>query len=60
MINFVLGVTLFTAIILALVTVILFARSKLVASGAVDVEINGERTIKAPVGSNISAIAVTP
>ncbi len=53
--NFVLGVTLFTGIILALVALILFARSKLVASGTVDVLINDERTIKAPVGSKLLA-----
>ena len=53
--NFVLGVTLFTGIILALVAIILFARSKLVASGTVDILINGERTIKAPVGGKLLA-----
>ena len=53
--NFVLGVTLFTAIILSLVAVILFARSQLVASGAVDIEINGERTIKAAAGTKLLA-----
>lgn len=53
MVDFSLGVTLFTAIILSLVAVILFARSQLVASGAVEIEINGERTVKAPVGSKL-------
>ena len=53
MVDFTLGVTLFTAIILSLVALILFARSKLVASGAVDIEINGERTVQAPVGSKL-------
>ena len=53
MINFISGVTLFTTIILALVGLILFARSKLVASGAVDILINGERTIKVPAGSKL-------
>lgn len=53
--NFVLGVTLFTGIILALVAVILFARSKLVASGAVEILINDERKIKAPAGSKLLA-----
>jgi len=51
--DFALGVTLFTAVILSLVAVILFARSKLVASGTVDIEVNGERTIKAPVGAKL-------
>lgn len=53
MVDFSLGVTLFTAIILSLVAVILFARSQLVASGAVEIEINGERKVKAPVGSKL-------
>ncbi len=48
-----LGVTFFTAIILLLVTIILFAKSKLVASGNVKVTINGEKTIEAPVGSKL-------
>ncbi len=48
-----LGVTFFTAIILALVAVILFAKSKLVASGNVDIKINGEKTVNAPVGSKL-------
>ncbi|TKB45059.1 NADH:ubiquinone reductase (Na(+)-transporting) subunit F [Thalassotalea mangrovi] len=38
----VLGVTMFTAIVLALVLVILFAKSKLVASGDVTISINGD------------------
>ena len=53
MVNFISGVTLFTAIILALVGLILLARSKLVASGAVDILINDERTIKVPAGSKL-------
>ncbi len=53
MADFTLGVTLFTAVILSLVGIILFARSKLVASGTVDIEVNGERTIKAPVGAKL-------
>ncbi|WP_394176491.1 NADH:ubiquinone reductase (Na(+)-transporting) subunit F [Thalassotalea litorea] len=38
----ILGVTMFTAIVLALVLVILFAKSKLVASGDVTIAINGD------------------
>ncbi|MBU2919157.1 MAG: Na+-transporting NADH:ubiquinone oxidoreductase subunit F [Psychrosphaera sp.] len=38
----VLGVSMFTAIVLALVMVILFAKSKLVSSGDVTISINGE------------------
>lgn len=40
-----LGVGLFTGVILMLVMVILFARSKLVASGTVKVLVNGEREL---------------
>jgi Na+-transporting NADH:ubiquinone oxidoreductase subunit F len=36
-----------------LVFVILFARSKLVASGYVDILINGEKTVQAPVGGKL-------
>ena len=46
----VLGVALFTAIILLLVVVILVARSRLVASGKVDVVINDDRELQLPVG----------
>ena len=48
-----LGVSLFTFVILALVAVILFARSKLVATGQVNVLINGERELKMPVGGKL-------
>ena len=43
----------FTAIVLAMVTVILFARSRLVATGTVKIEINEERVIEAPVGGKL-------
>ncbi|MGJ8667919.1 MAG: NADH:ubiquinone reductase (Na(+)-transporting) subunit F [Oceanococcus sp.] len=49
----ILGVGLFTGIVLALVTLILAARSRLVASGNVTIEINGEKTIEAPVGGKL-------
>ena len=45
-----LGVLLFTTIVLALVGVILFARSRLVPSGVLDILINDERTISSPAG----------
>ena len=45
-----LGVGLFTAIVLALVGVILLARSRLVPSGSVDVTVNDERSVTTPVG----------
>ncbi|HAN28128.1 MAG TPA: NADH:ubiquinone reductase (Na(+)-transporting) subunit F, partial [Haliea salexigens] len=46
----ILGVTMFTAIVLALVAIILSARSRLVSSGEVAIEINGEKTIHVPAG----------
>jgi Na+-transporting NADH:ubiquinone oxidoreductase subunit F len=53
MIEIVLGTAFFTGIILVLVVVILFFRSKLVASGSVDITVNDERVLKAPVGSKL-------
>ncbi len=53
MLEIIFGVLLFTAIIIALVFVILGARSRLVASGNVDITVNDERTIQAPVGSKL-------
>ncbi|WP_020679752.1 NADH:ubiquinone reductase (Na(+)-transporting) subunit F [Marinobacterium rhizophilum] len=51
----VLGVVMFTAMVLALVAVILAARSKLVSSGNVNIEINGdpEKTITVPAGDKL-------
>ncbi|MDX1334704.1 MAG: NADH:ubiquinone reductase (Na(+)-transporting) subunit F [Gammaproteobacteria bacterium] len=49
----VLGVTLFTAIVLALVGIILFARSKLVATGNVNILINDEKEVATPVGAKL-------
>ena len=49
----VLGVCLFTAIVLLLVFVILAARSKLVSVGDVNVVVNDERTLAIPVGSKL-------
>ncbi len=48
-----LGVFLFTLIVLALVFVILFAKTKLVSSGNVSVLINGEKTIETAVGGKL-------
>ena len=48
-----LGVGLFTAIVLLLVFVILMARSRLVATGSVKVVVNDEREIAIPVGSKL-------
>jgi len=53
MTDIILGVTLFTAVILGLVLIILGAKSRLVASGNVDILINGEKTIHSPVGSKL-------
>ena len=46
----VLGIGLFTAVVLVLVFVILAARSKLVSIGSVDIEINNDRHVDMPVG----------
>ena len=48
-----LGVVFFTIIVIALVSIIIFAKSRLVASGNVNIEINGEKTIQVPVGSKL-------
>tara|TARA_R110000823_G_scaffold130015_27_gene258195 strand:+ start:4642 stop:5865 length:1224 start_codon:yes stop_codon:yes gene_type:complete len=47
------GVGMFTAIVLALVLVILGARSRLVSSGEVTIEVNGEKTITVPAGGKL-------
>ena len=48
-----LGVTFFTGIVLALVTIILFAKSKLVAEGNVTILINNEKEVEVPVGGKL-------
>ncbi len=48
-----LGVVMFTAIVLALVAIILAARSRLVSSGNVTIEINGERELSVPAGDKL-------
>jgi Na+-transporting NADH:ubiquinone oxidoreductase subunit F len=48
-----LGVFLFTTIVMSLVFIILAARSRLVATGQVNILINEEKTIHAPVGSKL-------
>lgn len=53
MLEVIFGVILFTGIVLILVNVILFAKSKLVAEGNVSVLINGERTLEVPVGGKL-------
>lgn len=53
MLEIVLGVVLFTGIILSLVGLILYARSQLVATGNVHILVNGERELESPVGSKL-------
>ena len=53
MATFSLGIFLFTLIVLALVTIILAARSRLVSSGNVNITINGEKTISVPAGGKL-------
>jgi Na+-transporting NADH:ubiquinone oxidoreductase subunit F len=55
MLEITLGVTLFTAIVLVLVGIILLARSRLVASGNVTIKLNGERDISTPTGLKLNA-----
>ena len=52
-ITIVFGVGMFTAIVLLLVFIILVARSQMVSSGAVTIEINGEKTITVPAGGKL-------
>ena len=49
----ILGVAMFTAIVLALVMVILSARARLVSSGNVEIVINHEKTITVPAGDKL-------
>jgi Na+-transporting NADH:ubiquinone oxidoreductase subunit F len=53
MLEIALGVILFTVIVIALVFVIIGAKSKLVASGDVEILINNEKKIHVPVGSKL-------
>lgn len=48
-----LGVGMFTAVVLALVAIILSARAKLVSSGDVNISINGEKTLTVPAGGKL-------
>ena len=52
-IEIILGVTMFTVIVLALVFVILAARAKLVSSGDVNILVNGEKTVTTPAGGKL-------
>src|SRR5690554_6993194 len=48
-----LGVVMFTVIVLVLVAVILIARSKLVSSGDISIDINGEKKLTVPAGGKL-------
>ncbi len=52
----ILGVIMFTVIVLALVGVILLARSQLVAGGSVDIVVNDERTLHVEPGSKLLSV----
>ena len=47
------GVGMFTAIVLLLVAIILFARSRLVSAGDVHILVNGEKEITVPAGGKL-------
>ena len=53
MLETVLGVLLFTTIVMCLVLVILAVRSRLVAVGEVEIVVNGERRLRAPAGAKL-------
>ncbi len=53
MTEIILGITLFTGIVMALVLLILSARSKLVSTGDISININGEKTINIPGGGKL-------
>lgn len=52
-IDLLLPIGMFTGIVLALVVIILLARTRLVSSGDVNIEINGEKTITVPAGGKL-------
>ena len=51
-----LGVGFFTAIVLILVALILFAKSKLIPSGNIKISINGEKDIEVPAGGKLLGV----
>ncbi|MCK9470042.1 MAG: NADH:ubiquinone reductase (Na(+)-transporting) subunit F [Porticoccaceae bacterium] len=53
MFEILLGVAMFTVVVLALVLIILNARARLVSSGNVDILINNEKTITTPAGDKL-------
>ena len=53
MVEIVLGVFIFTAVVLALVGVIMLAKKKLVASGDVEIVVNEQKTLHVPAGGKL-------
>jgi Na+-transporting NADH:ubiquinone oxidoreductase subunit F len=53
MLEILLGVIFFTVIVIALVFIIIGAKSKLVASGDIEIVVNDEKTIHVPAGSKL-------
>ena len=53
MLEILLGVILFTVIVITLVFIIIGAKSKLVASGNIEIVVNDEKTIHVPAGSKL-------
>jgi Na+-transporting NADH:ubiquinone oxidoreductase subunit F len=53
MLEIILGVTMFTSIVLGLVVIILFARSRLVTLGPVRISVNNERNLEVPAGGKL-------
>ena len=51
--NIFLGIGMFTAVVVALVLVILAAKSQLVASGPVKIVINEQKTVEVPAGGKL-------
>ena len=51
--TFTLGIVFFTMIVITLVTVIMFAKSKLVSTGDVNITINGEKIVSVPAGGKL-------
>lgn len=49
----ILGIVLFTLIIMALVFLILNARSKLVSTGDISIVVNDEKTVQTPAGGKL-------
>ena len=53
MLEVILGVVMFTVVVLALVLLILAAKARLVASGDVSISINDQKTVTVPAGGKL-------